>query len=88
MSYIGIISIYIINNLVFEILFINRILNADVIIRKKHFKQNIDRHEAYLYKHVIIIKHVFFLFMNLSSIKSNTYRIIIFPTIFYFKVHE
>jgi len=42
MSYIGIISIYIINNLVFEILFINRILNADVIIKKKHFKQNID----------------------------------------------
>ena len=47
-NYIGITFIYIINNLVFKILFINRILNADVMVRKKHFIQNIDRHKAYL----------------------------------------
>ena len=64
-NYIGITFIYIINNLVFKILFINRILNADVMVRKKHFIQNIDRQSVFVINATSL--NIFFLTIEVKT---------------------
>jgi len=82
-NYTGIIFIYI-SNVVFEILFINKILNADVI--EKNILNKILIDTKYTCHKRNIIKHVFFILIFHRLNRTHTYRFI-FPTILRYTNH-